>query len=139
MRDNSGPSQAICAVVLIAQLDGEIIAASAFASLLGVSKSHLLKSSQALSKAGILTATPGVFGGYWLSKSAEVIKVLDVLDAVEGKRRRQPPRRASQSGACFVTDCVKRVLAGAEKDCRTNLEHVSIRDLVEQWEAGGAK
>ncbi|WP_426127356.1 Rrf2 family transcriptional regulator [Pararhizobium sp. PWRC1-1] len=135
MRGSSGPSQAICAVVLIAQLDGEIIAASALARLLGVSKSYLLKRLQSLSGAGILTAMPGTFGGYRLSKSAETITVLDVLDAIEGKRRRPSLKRASQSGAGIVPNCVEGALEKAECAHRIALEQVSIRDLVKKAEA----
>jgi len=50
----------------------------------GLSETYLSKVFGKLSKAGIVSSTPGVKGGYKLAKSPEEISFWDVIEAVEG-------------------------------------------------------
>lgn len=50
----------------------------------GLSETYLSKAFGKLSKADIVSSTPGVKGGYKLAKSPEEISFWDVIEAVEG-------------------------------------------------------
>ncbi|MFF2886301.1 RrF2 family transcriptional regulator [Paenibacillus sp. NPDC057967] len=50
----------------------------------GLSETYLSKVLGKLTKAGIVSSTPGVKGGYKLAKSPEEISFWDVIEAVEG-------------------------------------------------------
>ena len=56
------------------------------AELQGVSPSFIAKIFPRLEKAGIVEASEGVRGGYRLARPANEITVLDVVDAIEGKK-----------------------------------------------------
>jgi Rrf2 family protein len=56
------------------------------AELQGVSPSFIAKIFPKLEKAGIVQASEGVRGGYRLGRQASEITVLDVVDAIEGKK-----------------------------------------------------
>ncbi|WP_018750742.1 RrF2 family transcriptional regulator [Paenibacillus sanguinis] len=55
-------------------------------SVLGVSDSYLSKIMSKLRQDGIVRAAPGVNGGYELSKSAEQVSFLDVIQVIEGRQ-----------------------------------------------------
>jgi Rrf2 family protein len=50
----------------------------------GLSETYLSKVLAKLAKAGIVSSTPGVKGGYKLAKAAEEVSFWDVIEAVEG-------------------------------------------------------
>ncbi|MGE0713941.1 MAG: Rrf2 family transcriptional regulator [Alphaproteobacteria bacterium] len=56
------------------------------AELQGVSPTFLAKVFSKLEKAGIVTSAEGIRGGYGLARPADEISVLDVVDAVEGRK-----------------------------------------------------
>src|SRR5262249_33649756 len=56
------------------------------ADLQGVSPSFLAKIFPKLEKAGIVHASEGVRGGYLLARTPSEISVLDVVEAIEGKK-----------------------------------------------------
>lgn len=56
------------------------------AELQGVSPSFLAKILPKLEKAGIVRASEGLRGGYQLARSPAAISVLEVVDAVEGRK-----------------------------------------------------
>jgi Rrf2 family protein len=56
------------------------------AELQGISPSFLAKIFPKLEKAGIVSATEGIRGGYRLARPPAEITVLDVVDAIEGKK-----------------------------------------------------
>lgn len=93
-----------------------------------------------LEKAGLLTASEGLKGGYRLARAAEEISVLAVVDAVEGKKSlfncqeirdrcalfdRQPPTWATQ-GVCGI----HAVMLRAEQAMRAELAQTSLADLA---------
>ncbi len=49
-----------------------------------ISESHLVKVLQALNRAGLTRSTRGPGGGYRLSRPAAAIRLLDVVEAIEG-------------------------------------------------------
>lgn len=64
---------------------GSYISISTIAQKNKISAKFLSQIAQDLKKAGIITAREGVAGGYTLAKSAEQIKLLDVLKILEGE------------------------------------------------------
>ncbi|MEU4096047.1 Rrf2 family transcriptional regulator [Streptomyces sp. NPDC026673] len=53
----------------------------------GLPSAYLNKQLQQLVRAGLLTSTPGVRGGFQLAKAIEQITLLDVVEAIEGDVR----------------------------------------------------
>jgi len=58
---------------------------SAIAKKHKISAKFLSQIAQDLKKAGILASKEGVLGGYTLARSADKIRILDVLKVLEGK------------------------------------------------------
>jgi Rrf2 family protein len=66
---------------------------------------YLAKVLAQLARAGVLTASRGVKGGYRLARSPERIRLVDVVTPFEGKRTRpgcvlRPEQPCRDSGAC---------------------------------------
>ena len=110
------------------------------AELQGVSPSFLAKIFPKLEKAGIVTATEGVRGGYRLARPAEEISVLDVVDAIEGDKPLfdcqqirgrcvvfgGSPPAWSTDGVCVI----HAVMLRAEKSMRRELARTTLGALA---------
>jgi len=103
----------------------------------GVPKDYLSKALQSLSQAGIVTTVPGPSGGYRLARPAEDIAVLDVVEAIEGRRstfacteiRRNNPCRPKD--ACDAKPCgIARVMWQADEAWRQSLRAVRLADIL---------
>ncbi len=105
----------------------------------GLAEAYLAKHLQALTRAGLLHATPGPNGGFRLARPATEITVLDVLEAVEGAASPfacQEIRRQG-SGAALPEECTRpcaiaSVIAQAHSSWRESLRAVTIDQLVER-------
>lgn len=110
------------------------------AELQGISPSFLAKIFPKLEKAGIVRASEGIRGGYLLARPADQISVLDVVDAIEGKKPLfdcqeirgkcavfgdAAPRWSTQ-GVCAVHSVMLR----AEQSMRAELANTSIADIA---------
>lgn len=73
------------AAMFLAAEKGRTATAGQIAGAFGFSAAHLTKVMQDLSRNGLVEATRGPGGGYRLSRSAESISLLDVVEAVRGK------------------------------------------------------
>jgi Rrf2 family protein len=88
---------------------------------------HVLRD---LTRAGLLTASPGRHGGYRLARPPDSITVLRVVDAADGHGA--PPRcvlrgmPCDPDGRCAVHDTV----AGATQAARAAMDGTSMADLV---------
>jgi Rrf2 family protein len=110
------------------------------AELQGISPSFVAKILPKLEKAGIVSASDGIRGGYWLARSPGQITVLEVIDAVEGKK----PLFECQEirGRCAVFDgkppgwavggtCgIHAVMIRAENILRSELARTTLAVLV---------
>jgi Rrf2 family protein len=70
---------------------------------------YLAKVMGRLARAGVVTATRGVSGGYRLARAPRDIRLIDVVLPFEGKRARpgcllRPNRPCPDSGACSAHD-----------------------------------
>lgn len=62
------------------------VPAKILAEFHGVPKEYLAKAMQSLAQAGLVHTSLGPKGGYSLAKSPDDITVLDIVEAVEGKK-----------------------------------------------------
>lgn len=135
MRLSGGVEAALhCCVVLTAA--AEPVPAVRLAELHGVSPTYLAKQLQALSRAQLIHAVQGKAGGYVLTRAPEDIRVLDVVEAVEGPaptfvcteiRQRGP--LAAPPEVCAAPCAITRTMLAADRAWRDALRSVSIADL----------
>jgi Rrf2 family protein len=109
------------------------------AELQGVSPAFLAKIFPKLEKAGIVTASEGVRGGYRLARPAETITFLEIVDAIEGDKPlfdcqqirgrcalfQGTPPAWSTDGVCAV----HAVMLQAEKAMRAALASQSLASV----------
>ncbi len=91
-----------------------------------ISAKFLSQIAQDLKKAGILTSKEGVAGGYSLAKSAKKIKLLDVLQVLDGEL---------VAGKCFEDghECVcgaGEMWADMKKQMEETIGKKTVADLV---------
>ena len=109
------------------------------AELQGISPGFLAKIFPKLEKAGLVTASEGVRGGYRLARPAKKISFLEIVDAIEGEKplfdcqqirgrcavfKGKPPAW-STNGVCAV----HAVMLQAEKAMRETLARQSLADV----------
>lgn len=125
-----------CCVVLTAA--AEPVPAARLAELHGVSPTYLAKQLQALSRANLVHSVQGKAGGYVLTRAADEITVLDVVEAVEGPQKtfvcteiRQRGPLAAPPETCRKACAITRTMLAADHAWRSSLRAVSIADLGE--------
>ena len=124
-----------CCVVLTTA--SEPVPAARLAQLHDVSASYLAKQLQALSRAGLVGSAQGNAGGYALTRSPELITVLDVVTAVDGSKPaftcteiRQRGPLAAPPEACTRPCAITRAMAAGDAAWRAALQAISIADLA---------
>ena len=80
----TGTEYGLHCLILLAQAPGVTVSNRDLADFQGVSVSFLAKIFPRLEKAGIVTASEGIRGGYGLARPADEITVLDVVEAIDG-------------------------------------------------------
>jgi Rrf2 family protein len=110
------------------------------AELQGISPSFLAKIMPRLEKAGIATAAEGIRGGYRLARAPERITVLEVVDAVEGRKplfdcQEIRGRCAVFGGAAPAWStqgvcAIHAVMLRAEQSMRAELAATTLGDLA---------
>ncbi|WP_313609296.1 Rrf2 family transcriptional regulator [Rhizobium sp.] len=111
------------------------------AEMQGVPAAMLAKIMPRLEKAGIVTSSDGITGGYELAKPPEDISVLEVVDAIEGDRRLFDCKEVRRGCVLFggtpppwSVDGVCRihaVMLRAERRMRSELDKTSLADLAQ--------
>jgi Rrf2 family protein len=85
MRMSEGVEWAVHSRLVLVWLgDAQPVPTGRLAATFELPPAYLNKQLQALSKAGIVTSTPGPRGGFRLARPAEDISLLDVVTAIEG-------------------------------------------------------
>ncbi len=127
-----------CCTILAGLPPERYLATKVLAEFHGVPKDYLSKAMQALSQAGIVATVPGPTGGYRLARPAADITVLDVVEAVEGRRstfacteiRKNNPCRPTD--ACDTRPCgIARVMWQADEAWRASLRAVRLGDIID--------
>src|SRR5262249_13168229 len=108
---------------------------------------YLKKRLQALVRAGILTSTPGVGGGFGLARPPERITLMDVVTALEGgvepfhcAEIRQRGSNGDRPAAEFAKPCgIFVAMRRAELAWRRELAAQTIADLLRDAPAAAAE
>ena len=128
-----------CCTVLALVPPENALPAARLAEYHGVPPAYLAKHLQALAQVGIVESVAGRKGGYRLARPAHEVRLIDVVDAVEGTepafrcteiRRRGPARGVARD---YREPCgIARVMAEAEDAWRAELARVTIADLLQE-------
>lgn len=126
-----------CCSVLAALGPGETLSTKALAEFHGVPKEYLSKALQALATAGLVTGTLGPTGGYRLTRSADRITFLDIVEAIDGKTGTFECTEIRANNPCFQgTDkkprgvcAVAKVMYRADEAWRAELKAVTLANL----------
>jgi Rrf2 family protein len=127
-------------LIWLAKPQTGLVSSSDLAELQGASPSLLAKILPRLQKAGIVSASEGVRGGYQLARSAQDITVLEIVDAIEGQkplfkcmelRKRcvlfgKNPPGWSINGLCAIHSVMLR----AEKALRDDLARTTLSEIA---------
>jgi Rrf2 family protein len=139
MRMSEGVEWTLHCCLTLGWLDSdEPVSTARLAATFELPPPYLNKRLQALVRAGVLTSTPGVRGGFRLARPPETITVMDIVAAIEGResafrcteiRRRgagagRPPEEFSRQ--CVVTTAIR----GAEMAWRRALAARTLADLM---------
>ncbi|MFI5937687.1 RrF2 family transcriptional regulator [Actinoplanes sp. NPDC051494] len=124
-----------CCVVLTAA--DQPVPAARLAELHDVSASYLAKQLQLLSRAGLVASVQGHAGGYRLTRPAEQITVLDIVEAVDGgapafvcTEIRQRGPMATPAEACTAPCAIDRAMRAADEAWRQSLRDITIASLA---------
>lgn len=103
---------------------GKTIGVQQLAALQALSPTYLSKILTKLVKAGLIESTPGIHGGYKLTKKKEDLSFLDVIHAIEGTASLFHCGAGLQHDACLI----QHVMMDAEQRLE---EYLQDRKLVE--------
>jgi Rrf2 family protein len=106
---------------LLAQSDGTPLARRRLAEFFDLPEPYLAKVLKQLVSASVLSSTPGVSGGYQLSRPAADISVLDIVEAVSAGNRIFRCAEIRQRGPVGLT----------ARQCRTRCRIASVMDDAE--------
>lgn len=127
-----------CCSVMTGLEPNETLPTKSLAEFHGVPKEYLSKALQFLAQAGLVIGTLGPKGGYRLAKPPHEITFLDIVEAVEGRRktfecteiRGNNPcvkdSKAKVTGVCAIA----KVMYRADTAWRKELANVTLADLA---------
>jgi Rrf2 family protein len=127
----------VCTVLALLP-EGRTMPAARLAEFHAVPGAYLAKHLQAMAGAGIVESVPGRRGGYRLAKAPADIRLLDVVDAVEGGEtafrcteiRQQGP--AALDPSAYRKPCgIARAMWAAEDAWRRELAARTVADLLQ--------
>lgn len=106
----------------------------------GVSPTYLAKLFTQLEKAGLVASVEGVHGGFRLARPAAEITILDVVDAIEGRKPLFQCREVRAKCILYAAAPLKRAVRGtctihaimrdAEACMRESLRRQTLADLA---------
>jgi Rrf2 family protein len=111
------------------------------AELQGVPPAMIAKIMPRLEKAGMVASSGGINGGYRLARPPETISMLDVADAIDGRRSLIACREVRRNCALFEDEAprwatrrvcgIHAIMLRAEKAMRAELARTSLLDVVD--------
>ena len=129
-----------CLLFLVPLPEGQALSARDLAECQGISPSLVAKLFTQLQKAGLVRAQEGVRGGFSLARPAEAISMLEVVDAVEGRKKlfdcKEIRAKCLLFGGCapdWATSglCdINAAMLSAERAMRAELGKRSLADLA---------
>jgi Rrf2 family protein len=136
MKLSNGVEWAVHCCVSLSQAS-EPVPAARLAELHDVPAAYLAKHLQALSRAGVVHSTAGQVGGYALTRPAQTIALLEVVQAIDGEEPafrcteiRQRGPLAAPPKRCKDACAIARAMTAAEHAWRQALASISIADLA---------
>jgi Rrf2 family protein len=128
-----------CAASLAQLQPGDTASAAQLAAYYELPAPYLAKQLQALTKAGVLSASTGPRGGFRLARPAADITLLQIVEAVDGAARPYECREIRQQGRgalpredCQDTCVLARKMAEAHDAWRQSLAAVSLADILDE-------
>ena len=123
---------AIVVLGVLAHRQGEILAAAQLAELTGLNQPTVAKVAKTLVAADLLDTQRGVHGGYRLARSAGMISLVQIVEAMEGPIAVNDCVDGAQdpcmvSNCCFMSHNWNRVNLAV----RNALDDVSLGDLID--------
>lgn len=113
---------------------GKTIGVHSLGEIQEVSPAYLSKILTKLVKAGLIESTPGVNGGYKLTKNTKEISFLDVITAIEGSASlfncAIEHKELINSKNCLIED----VMDEAEQQMKNHLEKRLIKDVASRFD-----
>lgn len=133
-----------CCLLLDWLGDEDAVPTAKLAAAFGLPPAYLNKCLQSLVRAGILTSTAGVKGGFRLGRPLEKITLLDVVVAVEGAEEafrcaeiRQNGIGADRPAQDFLAPCgIATAMRRAELAWRRDLASQTLADLMRTVPSG---
>jgi Rrf2 family protein len=123
-------SYAVLALSCLARNGGIWRQIDDISACIGIPKPYLAKVLHSLPRSGIVAAKRGYGGGYRLRHAARAIRLLDILEAMEGHAIEGlcmlGTARCSDERACLV----HRFWKTTRTHCLTSLERVTLADLT---------
>ena len=106
---------------------GKTIGVQQLADLQELSPTYLSKILTRLVKVGMIESTPGVHGGYRLTRNREELSFLDVIQAIEGTASLFHCDDGLDHHGCLIQE----VMTKAEQQMEDYLKGYKLVDLVE--------
>lgn len=131
-----------CAMLLGSLEPGATLSGKALADFHGVPESYLLKHLKALVAAGLLESATGPRGGYRLAKPTTEITLLDIVEAIDGKRPAFRCTEIRQRGPCalessaYPRPCgINAAMLRAEDAYRAALAEETLAKVTDEFAA----
>lgn len=129
---------AVLAVVYIAQnTERTSLSGARIAEGLGTAQDYLLKILQQLVKARILESDRGPSGGYRLRQSSSTVRLLDVVEAIEGKLSGEIVGKKDFAFGTRSVEVLEEKCKLAADFARGLLADSTIADMLEDQRANG--
>lgn len=109
---------------------GQAVSVDQLAYMQNLSPTYLSKILTKLVKAGLIESVPGAKGGYSISRRAQDISFLDVIEAVEGQSVLFNCGFDHEESECLI----ERVMVEAEGNMKKELAGRTIQSIAEQIE-----
>lgn len=141
MKIGDGVEWSIHCVMLLGTLpERATLSGKALAQFHGVPESYLLKHLKALAASKVLESVTGPRGGYRLARAPQEITLLDVVDAVEGKKPAFRCTDIRRRGPCAIgpdaypRPCgINRAMMRAEAIYRQALANENLKALIDEF------
>ena len=118
-------------LLLALEPKGKEVSVVALAKRLDVSDNHLSKVMQRLSKAGVVKSKRGPKGGFFLAKSPEQIRLLDIYETIDGPLSEETCLLSKP--ICDGTCCLLgSLLVDMQRQIRSHLTQTTLADITTQ-------
>lgn len=119
-------------VDLATHSDQKPISLGNIASRQGVSINYLEQAFALLKKAKLVKGTKGPSGGYQLGKAPEVMKVIEILEVLEGNLCIEEPE--VDDGDDLMRCCIKKLVwQPIDEEFQEALTDMTLQDLLEDY------